>query len=98
MRTLTQLKQDFNSEPSSQALSYELPPWIYEDLSKIQSAWGVPLEALIFDAFEFFISENWDLKHNRPKKLRWQKEDEKKPGSYTRRRRNKLLNGGYSNE
>lgn len=56
----------------------DLPPWIYEDLSKIQSAWGVPLESLICDMFEGFIAENWDLKNNAPKKIRWQIEGEKK--------------------
>lgn len=63
----------------------DLPPWIYEDLYKIQSAWGVPLEALICDMFEGFISENWDLKNDRPKKLKWQ--IKKKPRLQSRRRR-----------
>ncbi|MGE5444543.1 MAG: hypothetical protein ACM3SR_08070 [Ignavibacteriales bacterium] len=53
-------------------ISYSL----WADICEIQAAWGVPVDVLIRDIFEDFVSEHWDLKHNR-----------KKPGLQSGRRR-----------
>lgn len=100
MRNLTSKPTEFQDtiqalkEPGLEVLS-DVPLALWDDLRKIQSAWGVPAQILIREMFEDFISEHWDLRHDKPKKLRWQREVEKKARKAIRAKKKKLLTGGY---
>lgn len=79
------LSRKFNNPPNAGVLP-AIPTWLLDDLYEIQNAWKVPLEILVQEMAESFICDNWDLKKGRPRKTRWQREDEKKkPGSYSGR-------------
>lgn len=73
---LSNCKQlDTNFQPN-RIIAIDLPQWLFVDLCKIQSAWSVPVNLLVREALEVFISEHWDLRRDKPKKLKWILEEE----------------------
>ncbi len=49
--------------------SIKIPDWLFEDLCKIQAAWGIPLEFLVTDQLGNFISDFWDFENDKPKRI-----------------------------
>lgn len=95
MRNVYYLSDKCKTRSNPEVLSFDdLPLWIQDDLCELRSAWGIPSDVFVREMAEDFLTAHWDLKHNRPRKTRWQIEDKKKPRLQSRRSKKNKLNGG----
>lgn len=52
-------------------LIFEIPKWLFADLCRIQAVQGRPLQSLLVEQLENFVTDNWDLSSDSPRKEGW---------------------------